>query len=380
MALAVIVVFLRPLSPLLDYVRGIERNSGLQLTPALLILAGVFIYQQLRKRMEIRAEAVAAAAELDHARIRANDMERLVTFGHALAEALDADAIRAAVQEHLPLLARERASWVVLCAGEEWEPFVEIGNAPDLAERAASATRAFKTSPFEKTPYAAGCFPMSVGRTPVGALGVMATPPLGDDERQSLEAAAALLAVSIKNAELFRAIRENSVRDQLTGCFNRRHAMEALDAELRRSRRAQSDLSLIIFDLDHFKGVNDRYGHQCGDTVLKAVGRRMHVALRSSDVKCRYGGEEFLVLLPGTPLTGAERVAETLRRELAALSIVWEGTPIPVSASFGVTVASQGELDVDEIIARADAALYRAKEGGRNCIRVEQVPGPVQQV
>ena len=149
------------------------------------------------------------------------------------------------------------------------------------------------------------CFPMIVAGTPEGVLGVAPEPPLTDHQRSILSAAAALLAVSLKNSQLFREVRENSVRDGLTGCFNRAHALEVLDAEIRRARRSKLPLSLIMFDLDNFKGINDRHGHLCGDAVLAAIGARMKSELRGSDLKCRYGGDEFMVILPDTPLGGA---------------------------------------------------------------------------
>jgi two-component system, cell cycle response regulator len=165
------------------------------------------------------------------------------------------------------------------------------------------------------------------------------------------------------------AVKENSLRDALTGCTTRAHAMEIIDAELRRARRSQMPVSMIMFDLDYFKDVNDRYGHLCGDAVLAAVGRRMKDVLRGSDLKCRYGGEEFLVLLPDTPLHGARRVAETMRREIAERPIPWAGESLAVTASFGITQALPGEINIQAVVARADAALYRAKEE-RNCVRI----------
>ena len=111
-----------------------------------------------------------------------------------------------------------------------------------------------------------------VAGKPVGVIGVSAEPPLTEHQRSVLIAAAALLAVQVKNAELFQEVRENSVRDGLTGCFNRKHAIEVMDGELRRSRRSQMPLSLVMFDLDFFKDVNDTHGHLCGDAVLAAVG------------------------------------------------------------------------------------------------------------
>jgi two-component system, cell cycle response regulator len=165
-------------------------------------------------------------------------------------------------------------------------------------------------------------------------------------------------------------VHENSVRDELTGCFNRRHALEVVDAELRRARRSQMPLSMVMFDLDYFKRVNDRFGHLAGDAVLASVGARMKAVLRGSDLKCRYGGEEFLILLPDTPVNGALHVAETLRRELEQHPVTWNDREIPFTASFGVTAITPGEIDPLVIMARADAALYRAKESGRNCVRL----------
>ena len=142
--------------------------------------------------------------------------------------------------------------------------------------------------------------------------------------------------------------------------------MKALDSELQRARRAQTSLSLVIFDLDYFKSVNDRYGHLCGDAVLTAVGKRMRELMRNSDVKCRYGGEEFLILLPDTPFDGAVDVAESLRSELGKITVHWNSETVSTTASVGVAVAQVGEMDARALIGLADAALYRVKSQGRN--------------
>jgi diguanylate cyclase (GGDEF)-like protein len=173
----------------------------------------------------------------------------------------------------------------------------------------------------------------------------------------------------VKNAELFNEAHENSVRDVLTGCFNRRHSTEVMDSELRRARRTRGTFSVVMFDLDHFKAINDRFGHLCGDAVLAQVGHRMKAVLRSSDTKCRWGGEEFLVLLPETRLAGAYRVAEMVRRDLEEHPILWNNHTVVITASFGITEIMPGEVDANVIIGRADAALYQAKQDGRN--RVE---------
>jgi diguanylate cyclase (GGDEF)-like protein len=253
-----------------------------------------------------------------------------------------------------------------------WKPLTTYGDSsPGERKRAARAALGDVDPSFGPDSQFA-CFPMIIAGTPVGVLGVDAEPPLNDQQRRMLTAAAALLAVSLKNAELFREVHENSVRDSLTGCFNRKHALEVMDSELRRARRSRLPLSMVMFDLDHFKRINDRHGHLAGDAVLAAVGGRMKAVLRGSDLRCRYGGEEFLILLPETPLTGAIRVAENLRREMEAHPVVWNEESISMTASFGVTAITTGEVDPLAIMARADGALYRAKAQGRNCVRVAE--------
>src|SRR4029453_11223443 len=219
------------------------------------------------------------------------------------------------------------------------------------------------------------CIPLVAAGEPVGAVRVTPNPPLTDTECTGLAAAAALLGPSVKNAELYGEVQENSVRDVLTGCFNRRHALEVLDSELRRARRSHGAFSLVMLDLDHFKTINDRFGHLCGDAVLAHVGQRMKAVLRGSDMKCRYGGEEFLVLLPDTPLAGARRVAEMLRKDLAQHPVDWDDQTLTVTASFGIAEMNAAEDGTNAIIARSDAALYHAKQDGRNCVRTSKAAG-----
>jgi diguanylate cyclase (GGDEF)-like protein len=310
-------------------------------------------------------------------------MERLVAFGQALARSLDDTSIRDVAAAHIPLLAPGRGAWAMVRPGVSarldgegrgWLTLSVVGDStPDARER--TAMRALgETEPAVAASGDDVCFPMIVAGRPVGVLGVSAMPPLTDHQRSVLAAAAALLAVSLKNAELFREVHDNSVRDALTGCFNRQHALDVIDAELRRARRSQLPLSLVMFDLDHFKGVNDSHGHLGGDAVLASVGARMRAVLRGSDLKCRYGGEEFLVLLPDTPALGARRVAETLRRDIEEHPVAWGGGEVVVTASFGVAPVLPGEVDALAVMARADAALYRAKQDGRNCVRSAEEP------
>jgi diguanylate cyclase (GGDEF)-like protein len=376
LTVALFVIFSGPMAKLLDYVREVEKIHGLQLLPALVILATIFSFHQLRKRQEIRAESLSVARAGKEATERAAELSRLVAFGHALARTMDSqshDSIRAAMAAHIPLLAPGRDAWVMTrTRAGVWESLVAVGDSsPGDRERAARRALG-EADPFIGPTPSEVCFPMIIAGTPEGVLGVAPEPPLTDHQRSVLSAAAALLAVSLKNAELFREIRENSVRDGLTGCFNRTHAVEVLDAELRRARRSKLPLSLLMFDLDNFKNINDRHGHLCGDAVLAAIGAIMKSELRGSDVKCRYGGDEFMVILPDTPVGGARQVADNLRRAIAERPVVWNDGQITVTASFGITAVNTADHDPRAAIARADSALYRAKQVGRNAIQVEE--------
>lgn len=370
LTISAVVLFSQPVGELLQMAQELDRTRGVQLLPALVILATVFVFHQVWKRQEMRAEALNSAAEARHATQQAREMERLVAFGQALAQSLAQESIRTAASAHLPLLAPGRGIWAMTRQAFQWDPIVAVGDTtPEQRERLARAALD-EPGPIDVSAPRDICFRMVVAGNPVGVLGVSAEPPLSDHERSMMAAAAALLAVSVKNAQLFQEVRDTSVRDVLTGCFNRRHVLEVMDSELRRSRRSKMPVSLVMFDLDHFKTINDTYGHLAGDAVLAHVGTRMKAVLRASDVRCRYGGEEFLVLLPDTAVGGACRVAENLREDLASHPASWQGTAIQVTASFGVTSIAPGEGDPVVLMARADEALYRAKEDGRNCVRV----------
>jgi diguanylate cyclase (GGDEF)-like protein len=367
LTVALFAIFSRPLARVLDYAHQVDQSRGFQLLPGLVILAVVFMFHQVRKRDEVRAEALAAAAAVREAAARAAETERLLAFGQALARSLDYEGIKAAVTKYLAGFSDGRG-WAMVRSADGWQPLTPIDDVRRRQlERAADGALDGGHSPLD-APSDDIRFPMIVAGTVIGVLGVSSDPPLTDHHRATLAAAAALLAVSLKNAELFQTIHDNSVRDALTGCYNRKHALDVIDAELRRSRRSQLPLALLMFDLDHFKAINDRHGHLCGDAVLAAVGQRMKTVLRASDLKCRYGGEEFLVLLPETTASGASKVAELLRRDLEAHPVAWNGEAIPVTASFGVAVVKPGEGDTSAVIGRADAALYRAKENGRNMV------------
>ncbi|GKT09851.1 GGDEF domain-containing protein [Desulforhabdus sp. TSK] len=158
--------------------------------------------------------------------------------------------------------------------------------------------------------------------------------------------------------------------DPLTGLFNFKHLEVSLQREMERTRRTGFPLSLIMIDLDHFKKVNDVYGHQVGNAALRWVGRIWRNGIRITDILCRYGGEEFTLILPATSLKQAVLAAHRLRTSLANTPLVEEGEEIRLTASFGVEVYKATDtFSADEFLKRADKYLHQAKAEGRNCVR-----------
>lgn len=163
--------------------------------------------------------------------------------------------------------------------------------------------------------------------------------------------------------------------DHLTNLFNRRYLAEILDGEFFRARRNKEELSLIIFDIDYFKKVNDTFGHQNGDIVLSAVAQLAQRQLRAYDSAARYGGEEFVLVIPGTGLSGAVMAAERLRQAVLEHSFPAPMEDLTVTISLGVATYPSPTVDsVDSLFRRADEALYRAKQNGRNRVEVMSEP------
>jgi two-component system cell cycle response regulator len=158
------------------------------------------------------------------------------------------------------------------------------------------------------------------------------------------------------------------MRDALTALWNRRAIFEILDSELLRSQRGGSSLVVIMADIDHFKSVNDTWGHQAGDQVIREISHRLRTGIRTEDAVGRYGGEELLVILPNASLAEGLQRAEDLRSSICARPVDLNGFSIPISCSFGL--AQSGPLTSGgELVGNADAALYQAKRDGRNCVR-----------
>jgi len=190
---------------------------------------------------------------------------------------------------------------------------------------------------------------------------------------------AAPLAVAIRNAEMFRQVEELAVKDALTGVLNRRAFSSILEREFLRADRYHTPLSLMVIDLDHFKRVNDSYGHLAGDQVLQEIARIFSESLRDIDVLIRYGGEEFVVILPGTSLRKGLVVAKRIKERVEA-AVFHEQDPIKMTVSIGLADTPAAEVNTPEaLFQRADQALYAAKRNGRNLIMTpDQASSPWQ--
>jgi diguanylate cyclase (GGDEF)-like protein len=181
---------------------------------------------------------------------------------------------------------------------------------------------------------------------------------------QALESVADILATATQNSRYVDRVRQLAYRDGLTGVFNRRYFDSRLVDEITRAARYGGGVSVLMIDLDHFKKINDDFGHMLGDDVLRAVSAVFVRQLRKVDVVCRYGGEEFAVVLTATQGASAAAVAEKLRRAIA--NTEFAGVPYPVTVSIGVAEFPAHGITRDDIIRAADAALYDAKASGRN--------------
>lgn len=181
------------------------------------------------------------------------------------------------------------------------------------------------------------------------------------------------LALELSNLALRVQLRNQAIRDPLTGLFNRRYLDETLRRELQRAERQRDPVGVIMLDIDHFKRFNDSYGHDSGDVLLQAVGSLLQNISRRGDIACRYGGEEFLLVLPGMSLEDTCRRAEQIRVDVSRLSLVHHGQPLrTVTLSLGVAIFPEhGDTD-DVLIRAADSALYRAKRNGRDQVIVAE--------
>jgi diguanylate cyclase (GGDEF)-like protein len=191
----------------------------------------------------------------------------------------------------------------------------------------------------------------------------------GGEELSQLAQAFDDMAGALQQREQW--LHEQAISDPLTGLYNRRYLSEFLPRELARARRSATPVAVILIDLDHFKRINDSFGHEAGDIVLTAIGNLLKAKVRGSDIACRYGGEEFALVLPATGADAAERRAEDIRLAIADLRLSHAEKRLgKITASLGIALFPDHAEDTDSILRAADMALYAAKGAGRNRVIV----------
>jgi diguanylate cyclase (GGDEF)-like protein len=337
--------------------RAIVRNLGRFATAAREIARG-----SLQERVPVRgrdefaelgaafndmaAQLEARLAELETERGRGR--EALARFGSALAATHDEKELLRIIAEAAAEATSARGSRIVLLDGS----VVTRGDADGDGERLI--------------------LPLAASGEHFGTLELFGD-SFGKEERMNAASLAAHAVVALENARLHGMVERQALVDGLTGLANRRAASDAVHAEAVRAERLETPLSVVLADLDGFKDVNDEHGHAVGDAVLRVFAEVLRETLRESDLAGRWGGEEFLLLLPGADEEGAAQLAERVRVELAERSI--PGVPgLSVTASFGVAQYA-GEPNTEQLVAAADAALYRAKRAGKD--RVERAAAAV---
>jgi diguanylate cyclase (GGDEF)-like protein len=366
--IAALTLFSQPLQKLLDAIAAIEDQYHLAFLPALTVLSVAFAITQSRKRVEAAAEARLSQA-------KAEELERLLSFGNALAGSLEEESLQRALCQQLPsffgdrgywLLARRDKTWIELAQANPHGPARSIEAQEQMAEQALLEASQPGNDRFGVELEEVVCFPLMVGPMVVGVLGVQNTPRLSTTDRIASTAAVAPLALTLRTLSVVQDLHQQGIVDQLTGCLNRAAGVMSLQGELRRARRARRPVSILMIDIDHFKTINDSQGHLGGDVVLEKMGALIGNVLRTTDIRCRFGGDEFLVILPETALEGAEQAALKLRAAMRNLELGFENR---VTLSIGVAQAERGEMDATALVGRADAALYKAKQAGRDTFR-----------
>lgn len=331
---------------------------------------------------------------------RTEELESLVEIGKALTSTLDLREVLSVIMEKVSLLLRpknwslllvddetgdltfeiavspaaERVKGIRLRRGEGIAGWVALHGQPllipDVASDPRFASKVDKAAEF--TTRSIVCVPLKSKNRILGVVELLNN--LGEGEFSAadlkiLSTIADYAAIAIENARYFEKVHELVHTDDLTGLYNARHLLEVLEYEIDRARRYGSGLSLVFMDLDYFKDVNDTHGHLAGSRLLTEVGQVIRKSIRSTDVAARYGGDEFVLVLPNTDKSGALVMANNLREKIKSVFFLADqGYRIRVTASFGVAAYPDDAQSKLALIRLADQAMYRVKESTRDAV------------
>lgn len=360
------------------------------------------LHSREQTEMQLREARDELAASLQSARSRAIELNLLTELGHFLQACVSED-------EAYKLVGSALKQIVPQCSGSLYTVSVrdkransvrEWGEAPPALKtfepQACWAVRRHRSHSGnerggvvcshlpESESHASLCVPLLTSGEVTGILVLVCNPEYRSQPEMELRkiftkarrvvgAVAEQTGLTLTNLRLRAAMQEQAIRDSLTGLYNRRHLEEMLNHELLRAQRQGRNLSVLMLDLDHFKRLNDTFGHEAGDTVLRAMGAYFRSCIRSADVACRFGGEEFVVLMPEAQLLDAARRAQEICDGVRALSIEYPGNrSTPVTVSIGVTSLSPTLKTSAQLLQAADAALYHAKHAGRDCVGINE--------
>ena len=362
----------------------------------ILFLAGVLVaaFRVLRQRdaAERKAQQAAGQAQLTNERISLqNDLLfRSAELMHSLELAESVDESAGVIASYLPRLLPNLSGSLYLYNNSRdilerkagWGSFEsepDIIEAPDCWALRRGSPHAYASGDGglacrHVTDLASDrlCLPLVTQGEVLGCLSVTGEGLAhgAADQRAWIGQLAEQLGLALSNVRLRVSLRQQSIIDPLTQLYNRRYMDEVLKRELIRSSRNGAPLSVLVLDLDHFKRINDTFGHEAGDAILRKVALTLRENIRSCDVACRMGGEEMVVLLPECGIEHAYKRADALRLAIAASEVLHQGEPLGATASIGVASYPEHGNNVQALVHAADLALYQAKHSGRNCVRV----------